>query len=120
MPEILFLAPYPDIAQVAQKICEGSDDITIQVARMDDAVKWAREAEHKGYHVLISRGVTCWRIRNSGVDLPLVEVSIGGYDIVRAYFEAKRIGTKVGLIDLGEVVNNLDIDLFAETVGDTF
>lgn len=118
MPEILFLAPYPDIAQVAQKICEGSDDITIEVSRMDDAVKRARDAESKGYHVLISRGVTCWKLRNSGIDMPLVEVSIGGYDIVRAYFEAKRLGRHVGLIDVEEVVNNQDIDAFAASVDD--
>lgn len=118
MPEILFLAPYPDIAQVARKVCEGSNDITIEVARMDDAVEIAKKAEQRGYHVLISRGVTCWKIRNSWIDLPLVEVSIGGYDIVRAYFEAKRIGKTIGIIDVEEVVDNLDIDSFAETPED--
>lgn len=38
MPEILFLATYPDIAQVAQNVCEGSQDITIEVARMDEKI----------------------------------------------------------------------------------
>ncbi|HVJ48963.1 sigma 54-interacting transcriptional regulator [Desulfitobacterium sp.] len=119
MPDILFLAPYPDIAQVAQKICEGTNDITIAVARMDEAVERARAAEQNKYHVLVSRGVTGWKIRNSGIALPLVEVSIGGYDIVRAYFEAKKMGKKIGIVDVEEVVNNLDIDSFAEIVDDT-
>lgn len=116
MPEILFLAPYPDIAQVAQKICGGSNDITIEVARMDDAVDRAKKAEQRGYHVLISRGVTSWRILNSGIELPVVEVSIGGYDIASAYFEAKKIGKKIGIVDVEEVVG--DIDSFAEAVED--
>lgn len=114
MPEILFLATYPDIAQVARKVCEGSDDISIEVARMDEAVERAKKAEKDGYHVLISRGVTSWKILNSGVELPLVEMTIGGYDIVRAYFEARRIGKKIGIVDVEEVIVNLDS--FAEMV----
>lgn len=118
MPEILFLATFPDIAQMAHKICEGSNDITIVNSRMDDAVERARKAEREGYHVLISRGVTCWKIRNSGIELPLVDVSIGGYDIVSAYFEAKKIGNTIGIVDVEEVVDNQDIDSFAEIVDD--
>lgn len=120
MSEILFLAPYPDIAQVARKICEGSDDITIVVARMEEAVEKAIEAERKGYHVLISRGVTSWEIKNSSIDLPVIEVSVGGYDIVRAYFEAKKIGKTIGLIDVDEVIYNMDLDSFIESVDEAF
>ncbi|WP_019850446.1 sigma-54-dependent Fis family transcriptional regulator [Desulfitobacterium sp. PCE1] len=118
MPEILFLAPYSDIAQVAQKVCQGSNDVTISVSRMDAAVELARKAEKMGYHVLITRGVTFWKLHNAGLDLPLVEVSIGGYDIVRAFFEAKKMGRRVGIVDVEEVVNNLDLDAFTETVED--
>ncbi|WP_341549105.1 sigma 54-interacting transcriptional regulator [Desulfitobacterium sp. THU1] len=118
MPEIFFLAPYSDIAQVAHKVCRGSDDVDIKVARMDAAVELAKNAEKLGYHVLITRGVTCWKLRNAGIELPVVEVSIGGYDIVRAYFEAKKIGKRIGIVDVEEVVNNLDLDAFAEVIND--
>lgn len=118
MPEILFLAPYPDIAQVAQRLCEGCKDITIKIARMDAAVEEARHAEAEGYHVLISRGLTSWRLRSAGINLPIVEVSIGGYDIVRAYFQAKKIGRKIGIVDVEEVVNNLDPDAFIQMADD--
>jgi propionate catabolism operon transcriptional regulator len=66
LAEILFLAPYPEIAEVAQKVCSGTNDVTIEVARMDEAVLRAQKAEQNGHHVLISRGVTSWKIRNSG------------------------------------------------------
>lgn len=118
MAEILFLAPYHDIAEVARKICEGSIDITIEVARMDDAVEQAKKAEQQGYHVIISRGITAWKISNSGIDLPVVEVSIGGYDLIRAYFKAKKMGNTIGLVDVEKIVNNPDIDSFAESVND--
>jgi len=116
MSEILFLAPNHEIAQVAQKVCDGSNDVAIEISRMDDAVSCARKAQENGYHVLISRGVTTWKIVNSEIELPVVDVSIGGYDIVRAYFEAKKIGEKIGIVDVEEVVG--DIDSFAEVVED--
>ncbi|WP_407314563.1 sigma 54-interacting transcriptional regulator [Desulfosporosinus sp. SB140] len=108
MSEILFLATYPEIAQVAQKICTGSTDVAIEVARMDEAVKRAWEADRHGFYVLVSRGITTWKIRNSGIELPTVDVSIGGYDIIRAYFEAKKMGQRVGIVDVEEVISGLD------------
>jgi len=116
LAEILFLAPYPEIAEVAQKVCSGTNDVTIEVARMDEAVLRAQKAEQNGHHVLISRGVTSWKIRNSGVELPVIDVSIGGYDIVRAYFLAKRLGNTVGIVDVEEVISN--IGSFSEAVND--
>lgn len=116
MPEILFLATHPEIAQVARKICSGSNDVVIETARMDEAVERAWEADRQGFYVLISRGITTWKIRNSGVELPVVDVSIGGYDIVQAYFKAKKIGKRVGIVDVEEVISSLDS--FEEAVED--
>ncbi|NLI92152.1 MAG: sigma 54-interacting transcriptional regulator [Peptococcaceae bacterium] len=117
MPEILFLATYAEIAQVARKICKDSSDVAIEIARMDDAVKRAREADKQGFYVLVSRGITTWKIRNAGIELPVVDVSIGGYDIVRAYFEAKKLGSKIGIVDVEEVISGLDS--FEDVVEDT-
>ncbi|MDR1321769.1 MAG: sigma 54-interacting transcriptional regulator [Gracilibacteraceae bacterium] len=118
MADILFLAPHQEIMQVAGEICAGSDDIEIEIARMDDAVQKAARAEHDGYHILISRGLTSWRIVNSGVPMPLVDVSISGYDIIKAYYEAKKIGRTVGFIDTEEVAGNADLETFAASVRD--
>jgi hypothetical protein len=35
---------------------------------MDDAVRMAFGAEKKGYRSLSSRGVTSWKIKNSGIE----------------------------------------------------
>lgn len=108
MSEILFLATYPELAQVARDVCAGANDVTIEVARMDEAVKMAKVADKKGYQVVVSRGVTSWKIRNAGIELPVVDVTIGGYDIVRAYFRAKKIASKVGIADDEEVILGVD------------
>ncbi len=116
MPEILFLATYSELGQVAREVCADIDDVSIEVARMDEAVRKAKGAEQKGYQVIISRGVTSWKIRNSGIELPVVDVTIGGYDIIRAYFQAKKIGNKVGIVDDEEII--LGIDALEEVVED--
>lgn len=116
MPEILFLATYPEIVPVAQEICLGTNDVAIEIARMDEAVKRAKEAEKEGYYVLVSRGITTWKIRNSGIELPVVDVSIGGYDIVRAYFRAKKLGKKIGIVDIEEVI--FGVESFEDVVED--
>ncbi len=116
MAEILFLATYAELAQAARQVCADTDDVTIEVARMDEAVKIARGAEKRGYQVIISRGVTSWMIKNAGIELPVVDVSIGGYDIIRAYFQAKKIASRVGIVDDEEVI--VGIDSLEEVLGD--
>jgi len=115
MSEILFLATYPELAQFAREVCDG-DDVTIVIARMDEAVEQAWSAEKKGYQVIITRGVTTSKIRNSGIELPVVDVSIGGYDIARAYYQAKKIGGKVGIVDVEDVI--FGVNTFEEIVED--
>lgn len=115
MSEILFLATYPELAQFAHEVCDA-DDVTIVSARMDEAVEQAWSAEKKGYQVIITRGVTASKIRNSGIELPVVDVSIGGYDIARAYYQAKKIGAKVGIVDVEDVI--FGVKTFEEIVED--
>ncbi|MCO5388704.1 MAG: PrpR N-terminal domain-containing protein [Desulfosporosinus sp.] len=42
---------------------EEASEIDIKVARMEEGAKLALEADGQGYHVLVSRGVTDWIIR---------------------------------------------------------
>jgi len=48
-----------------KEVCrlEEASEIDIKVARMEEGAKLALEADGQGYHVLVSRGVTDWIIR---------------------------------------------------------
>lgn len=119
MAEILMIAPMPELADTAQEVCRemiNFGSIDIKVARMEDGVKIALEAEQEGYQVLVSRGVTSYLIRNSGVSLPVVDVLIGGYDILKAYFQAKKFGGKLGIVDVEEIIQGLPS--FEEIIGE--
>lgn len=107
MAEILFISPYLELAEVALKVLGDKDDVDIKVTRMDDAVELAREAERQGYQIIVSRGLTASKIRNSGIDMPVIDIRIGGTDILRAYYDAKKLGERVGIVDVEEVILGL-------------
>jgi propionate catabolism operon transcriptional regulator len=107
MAEILFISPYLELAEIALKAMGSEDDLDIEVTRMDEAVEIALKAEKKGCQVIISRGLTASKIRKSKIELPVIDIRIGGYDLLMAYNEAKKIGNKVGIVDVEDVILGL-------------
>lgn len=108
MAEILFISPYLELAELALKAIRNEDDLEVKVTRMDEAVELALNAEEKGFQVIVSRGLTASKIRDSGIELPVVDIRIGGYDILMAYKEAKQLGDKVGIVDVEDVIQGLN------------
>ena len=104
MAEILFISPLLELTELALKAIGDEDDLDVEVSRMDEAVDLALMAEKQGCQVIISRGLTASKIRNSAIELPVIDVRIGGYDILLAYNEAKKIGDRVGIVDVEEVI----------------
>ncbi len=107
MGEILFISPYLELAEIALKVVGKEDDVDIKVTRMDEAVTLAHQAERQGYQVIVSRGLTASKIKQSGIELPVIDIGIGGYEILRAYNDAKKIGNKVGIVDVEDVIMGL-------------
>jgi len=114
--DILFISPYLELAEIALKAVGDSHDVDIKVTRMDEAVELAWEAEAQGYQVIVSRGLTASKIKNSGIDLPVIDIRIGGTDILRAYYEAKKLGDRVGIVDVEEVI--LGLSSLEKIIGD--
>ncbi|MCL4515115.1 MAG: sigma 54-interacting transcriptional regulator [Firmicutes bacterium] len=105
MSGILVIAPYDGLASLAQEVCrELGEDAEICIARMEKGVELAKKAAKNGYLVIVSRGVTSWLIQRAGVSLPVVDVPIWGEDLLRAYYQAKQFGDRVGIVDIPEVI----------------
>ncbi len=105
MSGILVIAPYDGLADLAQEVCrELGENAEIYVARMEKGVELARKAAKDRSPVIVSRGVTSWLIRRSGIGVPVLDVPIGGEDLLRAFYEAKHFGGKVGIADIPEVI----------------
>jgi len=107
MAEILFISPYLELAEIALKVIGSAEDVDVKVTRMDEAVELALKAEMLGYQVVVSRGLTASKIMASCIDLPVIDIRIGGYDIIRAYYEAKKLGDRVGIVDIEDVTMGL-------------
>lgn len=107
MGEILIISPYLELAELALKVIGNEEDVDVKVTRMDEAVKLALDAEKQGYQVIVSRGLTASKIKQSGIDLPVIDIGIGGYEILRAYNDAKKLGSKVGIVDVEDVIMGL-------------
>lgn len=119
MAEIAFIAPYEDLANVARQVSQELGlELDIYVARMEEGVKAAQEAARKGCQVIVSRGVTAWLIQQAELDLPVVDVPIGGYDILRAYYQAKQFGGPIGIVDIPDVIQGLES--LENILGETF
>ena len=107
MADILFISPYLELAEIALQVVGSQADVDVKVTRMDEAVELALEAETQGYQVIVSRGLTASKIKASDIELPVIDIGISGTDILRAFYEAKKLGDRVGIVDVGEVVMGL-------------
>lgn len=83
--KILAVAPYEGMAEAISSIAGTFNDIelTVQIGDLDTGRKIAVELAHKNYDVIISRGGTAELIRST-VEIPVIDISISGYDILRA------------------------------------
>ena len=104
---IVFISPSTEAADLAAKMTAGQQDIEIIAARLKDGVKAAQAAVQNGARVLISRGFTHHMISEKLPHIPLVDLEFGGYDILRAYLEAVKIGKPIAIIDSRAVVEGV-------------
>jgi transcriptional regulator, propionate catabolism operon regulatory protein len=105
---IVIIAPFESLARTAAAACERLGiDLPIYIGSMDDAVRNARLAEENGAEIIISRGTSAWKISSAGIKLPIVEIPVTGYDLLRAFMEAKRVGNKIGIADSPDILHGI-------------
>lgn len=94
--KILVIAPYEGMTEIFENISKNRDDIelTIQTGDLNTGRKIVENLAHKNYDVIISRGGTAELIRSS-VEIPVVDISISGYDILRSIKMAESYSGKL-------------------------
>lgn len=109
MSSIVLIAPFEELARVAQDTCRKlNENIPIRTATMDNAVQTAREAIGQGAEVIISRGSVAWKIEQARLPVPLIHIPITGYDLLRAFLQARKVGNKIGMADTPEVLAGVE------------
>jgi PAS domain S-box-containing protein len=97
---------------------ELQKDVLIRIGDLEEGARQAVELEENGLDVVISRGGTAIAIKERVTALPVVEIQVSGFDIIRTLHQAKQQARKIAIVgfepftyepdDLGEI---LDVDL---------
>lgn len=120
----LFIAPYPAMTSLIEECGrkEQGLNIQIEVGDLQEAIPIAKQGEVQGVDVIISRGGTAKLIEQE-VDVPVIDVHVSGYDMLRVLtlandFPGKKAIVGFSNITLGAkaITDLLDISIEVFTV----
>jgi transcriptional regulator, propionate catabolism operon regulatory protein len=97
--KVLAILPYPGLRDLIQEKTRNVPGVEIQsiVADLKEALPFAEQAEELGYEVILSRGGTAELIRHS-VSIPVVDIPVSGYDILRVLTLVKDSNVPTAII----------------------
>jgi len=112
---IAFIAPYKKLGELFSEVCrEINKNIHVVIGDLEEGVRKAAELEEQGVEVLISRGGTAIAIKKKVTSLPVVEVQVSGYDLIRILHQAQQETDRIavvgfspftyGIEDLGDIM----------------
>ena len=106
---ILGIAPYEGMKQVMQHIAEEFDNVslTVFVGDLQQGVEVAQKTFHSNYDVIISRGGTA-KLISTQVELPIVDVEITSYDILRAVHLASSSNARYAIVGFPNITANAE------------
>lgn len=97
--KILGIAPYEGMKSIMTKIASQREDVdlTVYVGDLNEGVEIARRNISSNYDIIISRGGTAEMISQM-TDIPLIEISISVYDILRAMKLAENYSDRYAIV----------------------
>ncbi len=121
--KVALIAPYIDLGNTARKLIKNSDfQIKIVIGNQQEGLQWGRSLVEQGVEVLISRGGTAQLLKQE-LKIPIVEIRVSAYDILRALRKIPSPRRKIGIIGFENIVYGsqelaglLDIDLVVFTI----
>ncbi len=104
MKKICFIAPYKGLADVASAVVDELGlNIDVYCCPIQESVTFAKEAQKNGAQILISRGGAATVLKHQ-LDLPVVEVKVTGYDVLRALNPYRGTKETIGIVGFENVV----------------
>lgn len=107
---------YPELEKIAHEY-NAKKNYHVEVANcvLDKAVEVAREYEAKGFDIIISRGATGGLI-DKAVSIPVINIDITNFDIIKYLYKAKKMGTKIALYLYHNEFKHNDFDFIREVL----
>lgn len=98
------IAPYPELAQLARQTCKDLGlNLPVHIGDLSAGVQAAQTAISEGVRVIISRGGTARLIRLT-LEVPVVEIPVTEYDILRAIYQIRHCQEPMAAIGFSNVI----------------
>ena len=104
MNDIVLIAPNEELRMVAEDVINDNElNIGLILGNLSDGVETAKQVEKAGTKVIITRGGTYQEIKKT-VDIPVIEIQVNAYDILRAFKNLIGYKEPIGMIGYENVV----------------
>ncbi|GAE31825.1 sigma-54-dependent transcriptional regulator [Halalkalibacter hemicellulosilyticus] len=107
--KVLLIAPYKGLAELIQSMQQQLSDFTIKshIADLDQSKSLLDDYAKAGedFDVIISRGGTANLLRKN-TNIPVIDISISGYDILRILTLLKSYNVKIGMVGFENVIHS--------------
>ena len=109
MKDIVIIAPYKNLYDLSREVIEerNYDNIDVIIGDLNEGLKIAKHEVDLGTRVVISRGGT-YNLLKANLGVPLVEIKLTAFDILRSYSEIKDYKTKVAIVGYENVIYGYD------------
>lgn len=102
--KLLAIAPYEGLAEILRSISMKRDDVmlTIEVGDLSEGVQLAKKHADENFDAIISRGGTAELLR-AAVEIPVIEISISVYDVLRAIKMAELYDARFAVVGFSTI-----------------
>ncbi|MFZ7101981.1 MAG: sigma 54-interacting transcriptional regulator [Peptococcaceae bacterium] len=108
--EIGVIAPDEELYSLVGEINkELPEKVALALGYLDEGVDVARQFQQKGVKVLVSRGGTTTKIRNSQVSLPIIDIPITEYDVIRVLDQGRKLANRLAVIGFDSLIKGADV-----------
>lgn len=106
---VLFIAPYTGLTEVMKNLVPELNgfEVTVHKADLVESLRLLEEYGEEPFDVVISRGGTADMLRKS-TSLPVVDIEVSGYDILRILTLLKGYQQRVGMIGFKKVIKGFE------------
>ncbi|MGN7175226.1 sigma 54-interacting transcriptional regulator [Cytobacillus sp. SAFR-174] len=109
MTEIAILTPLDALIQVSREAAKKTgEDVAVRKVSFRNAIAAAKEFEKSGTEVIISRGTMGLKLIESDLSIPVVQIPITGYDLLRTIKDAQKLGQRIGIADTRDVLQGIE------------
>lgn len=122
---VMAIAPYEGLKELIIDIGKNEDvELQVEVGDLKEGVQLAKEALANNIDVIISRGGTAEMIQRE-VLIPVIEIEISGYDMLRVLTLLRDYPGKVAIVGFASISGGaatvceiLDVDISSYTIKD--